>query len=497
MKRKTTDPDLESMLDAVAKDHIAGRTVMKRPIAAPAGRGKKPAPGDAPGRKGLLAALQVAAVSKGAGEASGAPPDALQADGEAEDASVPPEDGGEDDAASRRRLVREERQAAKLRAEKASIKSALDLAKQEKEALKAELQKTVRQRDAAVREAEAARAGHEASAHDLFDAWRREAGLAFRSPKGKAAVEDAMAANADAFALAERALAAQAAANAKYGTVRALREEFERIDRLTEALCVAERESLFTVPEIRKALGALDARRRKLLADPESAALLAPADPEVVMLSLRAIDALPDGKGALPQIERFQSAAALLESTGLADPEGAGRIRRVLEAKVRRVIRAEATRAAGRPGIREESFESLVLEGGAARFTLMVDGNNVLVTNETVFGDGGVIPDFTGKRDRLNQALGRLSRAFRRVFAVYDGNEARTEPAGERFEVVFTEKLQQVADDWIAERVSGEPVDSCILATDDAGLIARCPGVHAVIGSRHLYDFLARQGGRR
>ncbi len=482
-------PDIEAMLEAVARDHIPGRTDGMRPISPPIGARKKAAgcPGGEAGRNGLLAALQEAAGSKG--------PDPVPAeDADPEAADAPNGEPAPDEATALPRTGREERQAARLRAEKAALQAELDLSKKEKGTLRAELQKTVRQRDAAEKEIGVEKARHAASAHDLFDRWRRTVGLEFESAKRKAAIENAMAANADAFTLADRALAAQAAANAKYGTVQALREEFERMDRLTDALRFAEKESLYPVPELRKAIVALESRRRKLLDNPEIAALMAPADPGAVVLSLRSIEELSDGKEALPGIDRFLSVVASLKATGLVDDGGTGRIRRILEEKIRRIIRAEASRSAGRPGFREETFEALVLEGGAARFTLLVDGNNVLVTNESVFGDGGVIPDFTGKRIRLNQALEKISPAFRHLLAVYDGNEDRTEPTGGRFTVVFTEKRHQVADDWIVARVSAEKKESCILATDDAGLIARCPDLHAVIGSRHLYDFLAGQG---
>ena len=73
----------------------------------------------------------------------------------------------------------------------------------------------------------------------------------------------------------------------------------KRIGRLAAELRFAEKESLFPVPEIRKAIAVLDVRRRKLLEDPETAALLASADPEAVPLSLGTIDALPDGKESL------------------------------------------------------------------------------------------------------------------------------------------------------------------------------------------------------
>ncbi|HEY5997211.1 MAG TPA: hypothetical protein VIU29_09320, partial [Candidatus Deferrimicrobiaceae bacterium] len=233
---------------------------------------------------------------------------------------------------------------------------------------------------------------------------------------------------------------------------------------------------------------------RDLLENPESASLLAPADPDSIRLSLRAIDDLPEGKGALPRIERFQAVAASLKDAGFVDGHDLERLRRMLEDKVRRVIRAEISRSAGRPGLREETFESLVRDGGAGRFILLVDGNNVLVTNESVSGDGGVIPDFAGKRNRLNLSLARVAPAFRRLFSVYDGTEEREEALSERFTVVYTEKARRIADDWIAERVAEEKKDTCILATDDAGLIARCPAVHAVIGARHLYEFLADRG---
>jgi hypothetical protein len=490
MKKKRPGTDIEATLDAVAADHLPGQTGRKPPIGSLVGT-RPVAPMDGvKGKQGLLSALKGAADAKaaraGGKKASGGEP-AGDAEGVA-DGYGP----GESDP-SRKRL-REARQAAKLRAEKAALQAELKSLKAEKEALKSELHKATRLRDAAEKALAAESSRREAAAHDLFDAWRRSVGLEFESAAQRSAAEKARKGNADAVAMAERALDAQAAANRKYGTVRALREDFDRIDRLAGELRFAERDSLYPVPEIRKAIQALEARRRELLENPESAAFLAPTDPEVVRLSLRSLEEIPEGKGALPRIERFQAVVASLAAAGLVEPRESDRLHRMLEDKVRRVIRAEISRSAGRPGLREETFESLVRDGGASRYTLVVDGNNVLVTNESVFGDGGVIPDFTGKRNRLNQALARIAPAFRQLFAVYDGNEEREESREGRLVVVFTEKSRRIADDWIAARISDEKADSCILATDDAGLIARCPAVHAVIGARHLYEFLAAAG---
>ncbi len=487
MKKKAPAPDIEAMLDAVARDHGFGRPGGKGAVPPLIGVGKKSPAVSGSGRNGLLAALQTAVDSKS--------PDPAAEDSAPETSPTATVELADEDAGVHPGRERDARQATRLRAEKASLKAELELSMKEKGNLKAELQKAVRQRDAAEKEIQAERTRHETAAHDLFDAWRRTVGLEFESTNRKAEFAGAMAANADAFVLAERALTAQAASNAKYGTVRALREEFDRIERVTEELRFAEKESLYPVPEIRKALAALGARRRKLLEIPEIAGRLGVGDPETVPLLPGAINGLPDGKEALQKIERFQSVAAALKATGLVDGPGHDRLQRLIGDKVRRILRAEASRAAGRPGVREETFEALVRDGGGGgRYSLLVDGNNVLVTNETVYGDGGVIPDFRGKRARLNQALEKIAQAFRHTFAVYDGNEERTESGSERFTVVFTEKKQQVADDWIADHVAAGKKDACILATDDAGLIARCPAVHAVIGSRHLYEFLAGQG---
>jgi hypothetical protein len=481
MKRKKDVPDIDSVLDEVVADHAPGRFGAGRSVAAISGKGALPPAGRVPGARKKVSP----------------PPDALPDESPAADEEVPDvPDPRPATGAGRAHEARLVKQAARLRAEKAALKEEVDRAKGERETLKAELAKAARRRDAAERELENERARHEAAARDLYDAWRREAGLDFGSERQRVAVERARSGNADAFALAERALAAQAAANAKYGTIRALREEFERIDRLAGELRLAAKDSLYPVPELKKASDALEARRRRLLDDPETAALLAPADPGVAMLSLRAVDALPDGKGSLPQIEMIERIATLLGRTGLVDRTGLDRLRRLLDEKVRRVIRAESSRASGRPGRREETFESLVAGGGSARFALLVDANNLLVTNEGPPGEGGPIPDFAAKRNRLNRALERISPRFLRVVAVYDGIEESEEPCPGGLTVIYTEKSRETADDRIAALASAGDGATCILATDDAGLIARCPKAGAVIGARHLYEYL-RVGGSR
>jgi hypothetical protein len=379
----------------------------------------------------------------------------------------------------------------------AAVEDALERARQERKALKSDLQKAVRGQEAAERELAGERARSEEAAREQFERWRREAGLDFESPEGREAVEKARIDNADAIALATRALDRQAAVNARYGTVRALREEHDRIGRLLGELRFAGRDSLKAVPELAAAIRALETRRARMLSDPACAALLAPPDPETVPLLLRPIGELPDGKAALPLLERFTAVAATLAEAGLVDAAGRERLRRAIEGKVRRVIRSETIRSTGHGGLREETFESLVRQGGASRYTLLVDGNNLLITNEATIGDGGVIPDFAGKRVQLNLALEGMAPSFARVFAVYDGVEDREEPAAFGLTVVFTHKENELADDWIADRVARERKGSCILATDDAGLIDRCPAVHAVIGSRHLYRLLmARRPAR-
>ncbi|HEY3489843.1 MAG TPA: hypothetical protein VGK27_06955 [Candidatus Deferrimicrobiaceae bacterium] len=473
MKKKAPSPDLEATIEAVVADHAPGKAVGT--LAIPTHPGKPGLPGRVEGRGDLLTALKQVAGTK-----SEIP----------EEPSAAESDSAEAASSAPHRPGRQDKQAARLRADMAVIEEALDRARKDRKALKSDLQKAVRGQEAAERELAGERARSEEVARELFERWRREIGLDFESPEGRDAVDRARIDNADAIALATRALDRQAAVNARYGTVRALREEHDRIGRLLGELRFAGRDSLKAVPELAAAIRALETRRARMLSDPACAALLAPPDPEAVPLLLRPIGELPDGKAALPLLERFTAVAATLAEAGLVDAAGHERLRRAIEGKVRRVIRSETIRSTGRVGLREETFESLLREGGASRYTLLVDGNNLLITNEPTIGDGGVIPDFAGKRVQLNFALERMASSFARVFAVYDGVEDREEPAAFGLTVVFTHKGNELADDWIADRVARERKGSCILATDDAGLIDRCPAVHAVIGSRHLYHLL-------
>lgn len=489
MKRKGEDPDLEKLIGEVAAEHVPGRAGNPAGLFGKTTAGPRPAA--ASGRGRLLEALRSTrdARSEAAVQESGESSDSGVA--AAEEAESGEGDGISGEGSPRDRGGRQERQAARLRADLAALQAELDRAKSERKALKDELGREARTRIALEKSLEAERGRVETAAQARFDEWRRRVGLEFSHPAEKEAVERERSRISEALAGAVRALERQSASNGKYGTVRALREDYERIGKMLEELRFAEAESLHVVPELTAARKALEEQRRRMLGEPKISSLIAPPGPDSVPLSLLAIDALPDGKSALPLLERFDGIVESLRETGLIDSAGCEGVRRRLREKLLRLVRAESSRSPGKAGMGEETFEALVREGGASRHELLVDGNNLLVTNETAFGDGGVIPGFAGRRERLNRKLGQLAPSFRHVYAVYDGTEDREEPQSDRFTVVYTHKRVRLADDWIAAHVARGKGPGCILATDDEGLIARCRAAHGVIGSRHLYDYLA------
>lgn len=110
---------------------------------------------------------------------------------------------------------------------------------------------------------------------------------------------------------------------------------------------------------------------------------------------------------------------------------------------------------------------------------LIVDAANVI----------GSVPDGwwsdrAGAAGRLQRALASASLGYDEVVLVVEGRARPGAPAG-RDGVLQTVHAPGIGDDEIVEQVRARPDDDVDLATADAGLIARVPGVR-LVGPRHL-----------
>ncbi|GAB4373995.1 MAG: hypothetical protein Kow00128_23860 [Deltaproteobacteria bacterium] len=369
--------------------------------------------------------------------------------------------------------------------------------REKREALERELKEAkarIAEREREIRELrkeiEKQRQGEEERVRRDVEEYRRRMRLEFASPEEKERAVHAKEDLASLLAEAESVMARQKERNARYGTIREIRERYRRLGEHLEELRVLREESVLVSPEVDRTIAKLSAACEAMRADPALSGILPGRGDRLRAIDLERIGDLPVGKASLPQLERLSRMIPELERSGLLSEEACEEIRLAVRRKLERILLKE--------GIPEETprgtFEESARRGRLSGKTLVIDGNNVLLTCLLPPGEK-VLPDFEGKREEFNRAVARGGRHFRQVFVVYDGVENDTRIEG-NVSVIYTDnKTEKIsADDRIAGLVAELPEGNAVLATNDSELIDRCPRAE-VVCSRDCFDFFRSAKG--
>ncbi|SHE59601.1 YacP-like NYN domain-containing protein [Desulfacinum infernum DSM 9756] len=292
---------------------------------------------------------------------------------------------------------------------------------------------------------------------------------------------------------ADRTFSLQKEADERYGLIGDVRRKLLKVDLHLNEIERIFSDSLVVHPEVRRLREALLAERDRLLALPgvEKALKGLPADlrREELVRRLRLLDPAPPNLRILQRLER---ALRDLEAAGmLPDPETLlGEVehkrRQILEALYGRFLKGAPPKDSRGDW---KNLEDFVAGGESLRYTLYVDGYNILV--RLLDSDGNRGADLADLRNDFIEAVQTKQDHFRKIVLVFDGQEDFRDRRG-KVEIVYTDKSRgNTADLYIVQAIGKNKDRKALLVTEDREIIdAAGARVYGLIRPLDFYSYV-------
>ncbi|MCE5336270.1 MAG: NYN domain-containing protein [Desulfobacteraceae bacterium] len=288
-----------------------------------------------------------------------------------------------------------------------------------------------------------------------------------------------------------KAFELQKRADEEYGLISDIRSKLLEIDLSLAKIESVYADSLVVHKEVEKAKEALINEKNRLLKLPGIRRILGGQnEPGHELISrINLLDPLPSN---LPRINKLRKLVSSLADVGLiGDP---AQFEEAVRHKKRQIMERLYSQFAPQ---REElgqrhvfrDLEDFIGSGESRRYTLYVDGYNVLLS---VHGDEKQIPrrDFSQLREQFIEAAASRSAVFSRMVLIFDGIEGSRDLHG-NLEIVYTDKKRRSADAYIIEKLSGKHDRKPVLVTADEGIISAVQErIFSLISPIDFYMFL-------
>ncbi|MDP3110632.1 MAG: NYN domain-containing protein [Thermodesulfovibrionales bacterium] len=267
-----------------------------------------------------------------------------------------------------------------------------------------------------------------------------------------------------------------------------MRDNFKLITELINELRAAKNESVYLVPGIDIALNKLKQQRERLLQDETFAEIFLCKDDNKLYLEKNIIDELANTKESLPILEKMHENIIELKGELLLGEESFNEICASMNKKLALIIiHSENSYNKDENRTTDGTLEDIIKKGLAAKIDLVIDGNNILLRN---LHRNNALVEFSSlseARNDFNSKVKSKASMFKNIYIVYDGVEDKEIPSG-NCRIVFTNKLETIADDKIYSMIASHKAGSVMLATADEGLISRNPNA-LILGAKHCYEF--------
>lgn len=295
------------------------------------------------------------------------------------------------------------------------------------------------------------------------------------------------------FVWADRAFACQRQADERYGLIGEVRQKLLKIELHLQEIERIFAQSLMVHPEVRRLKKALLQERQRVLGLPgvEKALKGLPADlnREGLLSRLRLLEPNPRSLGALKRLER---ALRDLEETGVLPDldllleEVNHKRRQILEALYGRFMK-EAVPKDGRSDWK--NLEQFVASGESRRYTVYVDGYNILLRLLSSEENRGT--DLADLRSDFIEAVQTKQNHFRKIVLVFDGEGDYSDQLG-KVEIVYTDKTRgTTADLYILQAVRRSKDRKILLVTEDREIIEGAGArVFALIRPLDFYSYV-------